>query len=96
MRHHALFIPPTEFPLPEKFSGFPAVTTVSEKNGEFNLAPGYHRWPTTPRLGELTPIHGEVPFVISADGYATNETSGIGDSTNSYRVPLGEIRLMKQ
>lgn len=91
-----LFIPPAEFPLPEKFSGFPAVTTVSGKNGEFNLAPAYHRWPTVPRLGEVTPISGGVPFVISTDGYATNEVEGMGESTNSYRAHFGEIRLTRR
>jgi hypothetical protein len=91
-----LFIPPTEFPMPGRFPGFPAVTAVSEKSGEFNLAPRYHRCPTTPRLGEVMPMSGEIPFIVSAEGYATYEVQGPGDATNSYRVQLGEIRLTKK
>jgi len=77
------------------FGGVPATTISSDKSGRFNLAPATH---TQIRFMYLRNPKGAIypsSFLISAEGYATNELHGIATSHTLWRVDLGKVLLKK-
>lgn len=72
--------------------GIPATTVSSDKNGHFNLAPETHTVIRFMYLHNPKTVSGS--FVISADGYATNELHG-STSHRLWCVDLGKVLLKK-
>ena len=73
--------------------GLPAARVLSDKGGRFDLAPATHT-----QIAFMYPHNPESilgSFVISADGYATNEVRGAATSHNLWRVGLGRVLLKK-
>jgi hypothetical protein len=72
----------------------PAVTVASNENGDFDLAPAsYFKKTFTTRIINIR----TGSFIISADGYATNEVYGVVAASGNFgRVDLGQISLAKQ
>jgi hypothetical protein len=75
----------------------PAVTVTSNKSGDFDLAPAsYFKQTFTTRIINIR----MASFIISADGYATNEVRGVvNDAATSdtlWQVNLGQVSLTKQ
>jgi hypothetical protein len=73
--------------------GLPAVTISTGKSGRFDLAPARHTQIAFMYLHNPASISGS--FVISADGYATNELHGVATWHSLWRVDLGRVVLSK-
>jgi len=77
------FVPP---------EGIPTTTVSSDKSGRFDLAPATQ---TTIRFMYLhNPKSISGSFIVSADGYATNELHGVAMS-HLWRVDLGRVLLSR-
>jgi hypothetical protein len=73
--------------------GLPAVTIFSVRTGEFNLPPALHTQLAFMYLHNPKTISGS--FLVTADGYETNELRGIATSRNRWRADLGRVPLKK-
>lgn len=73
--------------------GIPVTTSFSDKSGHFNLAPAMHPQIAFMYLRNPKTVSGL--FLISADGYATNEVRGTATSRDLWRVDLGKVGLKK-
>ena len=73
--------------------GLPSVTVLSDKSGRFDLAPATHTQIAFMYLHNPESLPGS--FVISADGYITNELHGGATSRRLWRVDLGRVLLKK-
>lgn len=87
--------------IPESFErpgvppeGIPATTAVTDKHGAFNLPPELHTQIMFMYLRNPDSITGI--FLVSADGYATNELRGQANSHGYWRVDLGKISMKKK
>src|SRR2546422_7218470 len=63
--------------------GLPAVTISTDKSGRFDLAPATHTQIAFMYLHNPASISSS--FVISADGYVTNELHGVATSRSLWR-----------
>jgi len=71
----------------------PAVTIASDKRGAFSLPPA-----TQTRVAHMyfpNPHEIRGSFLVSADGYATNELHGTATSRTHWRVDFGQVLLRK-
>ena len=68
-------------------------TTLSGKNGSFDLPPVLQTEIAFMYLRNPDKIPGT--FVVSAEGYATNELHGFATSRDRWRVRLGKVPLKK-
>jgi hypothetical protein len=73
--------------------GIPATTILSDKSGHFDLAPTTHTQIAFMYLHNPKSISGS--FLVSADGYGTNELHGIATSRSLWRVDLGRVLLKR-
>ena len=73
--------------------GVPVATTLSGKNGSFDLPPVLKTEIAFMYLRNPDKIPGT--FVVSAEGYATNELHGFATSRDRWRVRLGKVPLKK-
>jgi hypothetical protein len=73
--------------------GLPAVTILSDKHGNFDLSPALHTQFAFMYHPNPYSINGA--FLISAEGYATNELHGVATSRTSWRVEVGKVLLSK-
>ena len=73
--------------------GLPAETVSTDKGGQFNLPPALHTQIKFMYLHNPTNISGH--FLVSADGYTTNEVQGTATSRTFWRADLGRILLKK-
>jgi len=75
------------------FGGVATTTISSDKNGLFDLPPATH---TQVRFMYLHNAESwPCSFLISADGYATNEVRGVATRRTLWRVKLGKVLLNK-
>ena len=78
---------------PAIFRGVPAATVATDKTGAFDLPPDSHtqfRFMYVPN-----PESRSGSFMVSADGYATNELHGTATPRTLWRVQLGKILLQR-
>lgn len=73
--------------------GLPAVSISTGKSGRFDLPPATHTQIAIMYLHNPASISSS--FVISADGYATNELRGVATSRSLWRVDLGRVVLSR-
>ena len=73
--------------------GLPAETVSSDKSGRFDFPPVTHT--QIAFMYHPNPKSISESFVISADGYATNQLQGVATSRSRWRVDLGRISLKK-
>jgi len=78
---------------PAYFEGFPAVTAVADKTGAFDLPPDSRTQIRFMYLRNPESLSGS--FLVSADGYATNELHGTATSRTFWRAQLGKILLQR-
>src|SRR5262249_34292595 len=71
----------------------PGATAVADKAGEFNLSPRSHT--DCFLLAATNPPAISGIFVVSADGYATNELRSTASSRTFWRAQLGRILLKR-
>jgi hypothetical protein len=91
----------TRSPIPGTFGvrpglppeGIPAVTTLSDRNGSFDLPPVLETQIAFMYLRNPAQIAGT--FIVSADGYATNELHGFATPSDRWRVHFGRVPLKK-
>lgn len=74
--------------------GSPAVTVFSDKSGYFNLAPALHTQIAFMYLHNPKAISGS--FLITADGYTTNEVNGVATSHAHWRIDRGRALLKRE
>lgn len=75
-------------------AGVPSCIAVTGKHGDFNLPPALHTEVAVMYLPNPYSITGS--FNVTAEGYVTNELSGIATSRTSWRTELGEIWLRRE
>ena len=75
------------------YAGIPAATTVSDKSGSFNLPPVLETHAAFMYLRNPESVSGL--FVVSADGFVTNEMQSLATKQSSWRVGLGRVLLKK-
>ena len=80
-------------PPPAFFEGLPAVTALTDKSGAFILPPASRTQILFRQLPNPESLSGS--FIVSADGYATNELHGIATSRTFWRAELGKILLLR-
>src|SRR5439155_8730047 len=73
--------------------GVPIATTLTGKNGSFDLPPVLKTVIAFMYLRNPDKMAGS--FAVSADRYATNELHGFASSRTRWRVRLGEVPLKK-
>ena len=78
---------------PASVEGVPAAAAVTDKTGAFNLPPDFRTQIRFMFLRNAESLSGS--FIVSADGYATNELHGTGTSRTFWRAQLGKISLQK-
>jgi len=78
-------------PPPVFFERLSAATAVTDKTGAFNLPPDSHTQIRFMYVRNPESLSGL--FVVSADGYATNELHGTATSHTFWRAHLGKILL---
>lgn len=71
----------------------PAASVLSDKSGGFNFAPATYTRLAFLHLHNPGAIGGS--FVVSADGYTTNELDGVATAHNLWRVELGTVLLKR-
>jgi hypothetical protein len=74
--------------------GVPSSIVVANKRGDFDLPPAVHTQVAFMYLPNPYSITGS--FNVTAEGYVTNELSGIATSRTSWRTELGQILLRKE
>jgi hypothetical protein len=79
---------------PAYFMELPAVTVVTDNTGTFDLLPDSRTQIRFMYLRNPESLAGS--FIISADGYATNELHGTATSRTFWRVQLGKILLQRR
>ena len=71
----------------------PSITVHADKNGNFDLPPFREsKWVFIYRRN---PYSITSSFLVTADGYTTNELHGVATSRISWRVEFGEVILRK-
>ena len=73
--------------------GLPTTSVLSDKGGRFDLAPATHT--DIAFMISLNPESISGSFVISADGYITNELEGLATSRTRWRVNLRRVLLKR-
>jgi len=73
--------------------GLPAATVPTDKAGAFDLSPDSRTQIRFMYLRNPESLTGS--FLVSADGYATNELHGMATSRTFWRVQLGKIALQR-
>ena len=73
--------------------GLPAATVSSDKSGRFNLPPATHTQIAFMHLKNPRSISGS--FIVTADGYATNQLHGVATSRSLWRVELERVLLSR-
>ena len=73
--------------------GLPAATVTTDPSGRFNLPPAVHTQIAFMYLPNPASISGS--FVVSANGYVTNEMQGTATPRSLWRADLGRILLRK-
>jgi hypothetical protein len=79
---------------PAYFMELPAATAVADKTGAFDLPPDSRTQIRFMYLHNPESLAGS--FIISADGYATNELHGTATSRTFWRAQLGKILLQRR
>jgi hypothetical protein len=69
----------------------PSRTVVSDERGDFDVAPARHTQFVF--MYRVNPYSMTSSFLVSADGYATNELHGVATSRISWRAEFGAILL---
>lgn len=73
--------------------GLSAATVSSDKNGRFNLPPATHTQIAFMHL--KNPKRISRSFIVTADGYATNQLHGVATSRTLWRVELERVLLSR-
>jgi hypothetical protein len=77
--------------LPAYFEGVPASTVTTDKSGTFDLSPDSRTQFRFMYLRNSESLSGS--FIVSANGYATNELHCTATSRDFWRAQLGKILL---
>jgi hypothetical protein len=75
------------------YEELPSATALSAKTGYFNLNPA--KEPKIAFMHLRNPESLSGTFVVTADGYATNEVDGIATRRTLWRVDLGTVILRR-
>jgi len=78
---------------PAYLQGLPVATVVADKTGAFDLPPDFITQIRFMYLHNAESLSSS--FIVSADGYATNQLHGTATSRTFWRAQLGKILLQR-